>query len=177
MKKKLLLLATLITFTVCIYAQQGDLTVGARGAYITNYKDFLFGLRTGYHLTDPLEVNFSFLMSPEIKLEDPSDALNDSKVKMYTFDLNLCYYIIMNRTWGMGPALGGEYGIVDNHFYNVRNPYTENDNYWAFNVGWQLKYNITENIKLDGGWKYSAATQDMTHHTFYLGVGYTFNLF
>jgi len=180
MKKKLLLFATLFVFTAATYAQQGDLYVGAQGGYITDYKDFLFGAKVGYRLTNPLEVNFSFLMNPEIKLKDDAYPNNNSKIKMYVYDVNLCYYIIQNNMWDMGPAFGLEYGIVDNHFYNIAVPFTENANYRAFNIGWQIKCNITDNLKLSGSWKYSTGkdvdSESVNRHTFCLGIGYTFNV-
>ena len=174
MKKNLLLLFVLIGFVSLTYAQKGDLYVGIKDGYVTNYKGVLFGAETGYHLTDPLEVSFSFLMNPRIVLEDRFDP---SRLSIYSFDLNFCYYIVSRRNWGMGPTLGGGYVIVENNYFRANPPHIENDNHFALDLGWHLRYSITDNIRLSGGWRYSAATNDMSMHLIYLGLGYVFNLF
>lgn len=177
MKRALLLFLVLCGISTYTYSQKGDLYVGAKGGYITSYKDIVYGVRAGYHLTDQSELNFTYLMNPDIKMEDDNNSLNNSKLSLYSFNLDFHYYIIMNRMWSMGPLLGGQYGIIKDDFYN--NPLEDSDEtkYWALNVGWHIRFNIGENVKLNGGWRYAAATEDMGHHMFYLGLGYTFSLY
>ncbi len=177
--KKLTLSILFVLFTAISFAQQGDLTAGARVGYVTQFKGIVYGVKTAYHLSDPFELNLSFLMNPKIKMEATSNPkdINNSNLAMYSINLDTHYYILMQKTWAMAPIIGVQYAILNNDFYNNPIQGTQKTDFWAFNIGWQMRYNIGENLKLEGGWRYSAAGDSMSHHTFYLGLGYTFQLY
>lgn len=156
---------------------QGDLNVGLRAGYITQFKNIAYGVQAGYHLKDPLELNLSFLMNPNIDLKDDSFPVNNSKIKMYSTNMELYYYLLGQKTWFMGPLIGGQYCRLKNDYYNANPSHVEKTDSWALNLGWQMKFSLGENMKLEGGWRYSIATEDVNHHTYYLGLGYTFQLF
>ena len=175
--KKTVFILLLAVLSVHAYSQKGDLTVGAKGGYLysSNYfKGMLYGIDIAYHLSDPLEVAFTGLINPNIPHEK-------SKLAAYSTNLDFRLYLIHQREWATGPALGGQYFIVD----NKTNRYGA-DKALGFNIGWHLRVNLTDYVKLNGGWRYSNAKErnsdnhyadfDMSHHLFYLGVAYTFEL-
>ncbi len=174
MKKVFLSLLAVLLFTTT-YAQKGDLYVGAQGGYITHFKDLVYGLNVSYHLADPLEISLTGLMNPSIK-EAGDNLIDPSTIKMYSANLDFRYYMLLQRTWGMGPSLGGQYLFLDKKYDNsVGEEYKVNA--FGFNIGWHMRANITENIKLTGGWRYTTANHDASHHLFYASIGYTFNTY
>lgn len=166
--KKITLITILVLLATNFYGQKGDLYVGALGGYVTNYKEFLFGLQSSYHVTDPLEVSLSFIMNPDIKLEESGEK--DTKLELYSFNLNMQYYILSQRTWSMAPVIGAQYFLYKEDLYG-------DENSFGLNLGWNMRYYLTENLKLSGGWKYAVMNHDASHHLFYVGLGYTFNLY
>ncbi|GHU92244.1 hypothetical protein FACS1894155_12430 [Bacteroidia bacterium] len=157
------------------YAQKGDLYLGAAGGYITNYKGAVYGLNVSYHLTDPLEVSLTGLMNPEIKGD--VDTPDETTIKMYSVNLDFRFYMVLQRNWATGPVIGGQYSYLDKNYikYPINNQYYLN--VAGFNMGWHLRGNLTENLKLNGGWRYTTANQNASHHLFYVGLGYTFSLY
>ncbi len=178
--KKLFLLLFLTACSLGARAQAGDLFVGATGGYITNYKNILYGVNAAYHFTDPLEISFTGLMNPNIteELGDPGDATyTKSKIKMYSTNLDMRFYMVLQRNWATGPFIGGQYSYIDKKYLNSATNEAYAVNVAGFNIGWHLRGNITEHLKINGGWRYTSANHDASHHLIYLGIGYTFNLF
>ena len=173
MKKLFLLLLT----TACsfgAFAQIGDFSVGATGGYITKYKDLMYGFNAGYHVTDPLELSFTGLMNPSMTEENESFS---REIKMYSANLDIRYYMALQRSWATGPFIGGQYTYLDRTDLDSAENYRYKLNVAGFNIGWHLRINLTDNLKVNGGWRYTMANQNASHHVFYLGLGYTFNLF
>ena len=178
MKKLFLLLFT----TVCslgAFAQTGDLSVGATGGYITKYKGLMYGFNVGYHVTDPLEFNFSGLMNPNMteKIIYSSIDITSREIKMYSTNLDIRYYMMLQREWATGPFIGGQYSYLDRKDSDSDENIQYKHNIAGFNVGWHLRINLTDNLKINGGWRYTMANQNASHHVLYLGLGYTFNMF
>jgi opacity protein-like surface antigen len=174
--KKVIIYVLLSVITVQLNAQRtGDLYFGLKGGYIPTYKDFAYGARASYSVTDPFEVSFSFLMNPKINMTEGEGASRqESEISLYSYNLNMNYYILLQNVWATGPTLGGQY-FTKKETYKLTS--TEKDNSYGLNVGWHLRINFTENVILNGGWRYAATTDDNSHHLFYLGFGYRFNLF
>jgi len=157
--------------------QAGDVYIGLKGGYISSYKEAMAGFRTSYNLTDPFEISLSLFMNPKIKqTEGEGDYKLSSETKLYTFNLNMHYYVMLQETWAMGPTLGGQYFMAEQS-YKEKEALNEKDNCWGLNVGWHLRYDVANHWTVNGGWKYSAVTDDNSYHSFYLGLGYRFNLF
>ncbi|MDR2086250.1 MAG: porin family protein [Dysgonamonadaceae bacterium] len=167
-----LLLTTLLTcFAINSHAQTGDLLVGAQGGFNTRYKDGMYGLNLSYHLNDPVEASFTGLFNPAISLTDEFNKNSVTKLSIYSLNLDLRYYMLLMRSWGMGPALGYQYLIVKDK--NSLSDFSAS----GFNIGWHMRFNITDELKTMGGWRYTMAAEDVRHHYIYLGIGYTFSLY
>jgi hypothetical protein len=80
--------------------------------------------------------------------------------------------MLLMRSWGTGPALGYQYFIVKDK-KNSLGDFTAS----GFNIGWHFRHNITDELKIMGGWRYTMGGEDSRHHFFYLGIGYTFSLY
>ncbi|MDR0680430.1 MAG: hypothetical protein LBG15_01060, partial [Dysgonamonadaceae bacterium] len=67
--KKIIFILLPIFFAAGLHAQtrSGDLTVGARGAYISIYKSLTYGLDVSYQITNPLEISLSGMLNPDIE--------------------------------------------------------------------------------------------------------------
>jgi len=186
--KKIVFVLLLAVLSVQAYSQKGNLTIGAKGGYVFSpnyYKDILYGFDVAYNISDPLEIVFTGLMNPDIT---SYVDINKSKKTLAAYSANLDFrlYLINQQTWGTGPALGGQYYIV----YDVTPNTTKyNFNALGFNLGWHFRVNLTDNLKLNGGWRYtnakakdksiywsSDASFDISYHLFYLGLSYTFEL-
>jgi len=184
MKKNILILL-LAVLSIQAFSQKGDLSIGAKGGYVVStsyYHDILYGIDLSYHFSDPMEIAFTGLMNQNISYED---VLNNKKnLSVYSGNLDLRLYLLRQREWGMGPALGGQYYIVNNKTDKLGA-----DKTLGFNIGWHARINLTDNLKLNGGWRYTnakvkdksiywsdTATFDMSHHLLYLGIAYTFEL-
>ncbi|GHU62946.1 hypothetical protein FACS1894160_0560 [Bacteroidia bacterium] len=154
-----------------MFAQKGDVTVGAKGGYMSKYKDVLYGLDAAYHITDPLEIVVTGLMNPNITLKDELD-MSKNKLAVYSASADFRLYLAMQRSWGMGPILGGQYLSVVNKtddLYNV--------GVLGFNLGWHIRASLTDNLKINGGWRYTNAKEEMKYHFFYVGLAYTFEMY
>ena len=161
---------TAVLLSVSVYAQQGDLSFGVKGSYITVYKDFLYGVDLSYHLLDPLEISLSQMINPSVTKKE--DYMPDEKLGLYSTNLDLRYYLIYQRSWGSGPILGGQYLFVkskEDSIYNI--------NSFGFNIGWHLRVNLNDNFRLNGNWRYTNGQDETSHHAFSLGLSYTFNIF
>jgi len=149
----------------------GDWYIGADAGYVSYYKDIVYGARTTYSITEPLEIGASFLMNPVIKSKDPGGE--QSEGKWLSYNLDLTYYALIQYGWSMGPTIGGQY--LD---YNVKYKFDkETFKAFAFNVGWRVRLDLSDKIKLTGGWRYSTGQDDTSYHLFYVGVGYCFNFY
>ena len=179
MKKLFLLLITAVC-SFGAFAQTGDFSVGATGGYITKYKDLLYGINASYHVTDPLEFSFTGLMNPNMT-EEITDLLPGEnlsrKIKMHSANLDIRYYMVLQRSWATGPFIGGQYTYLDRTDLNSASKDQYKLNVAGFNLGWHLRINLTDNLKINGGWRYTAANQNASHHVLYLGLGYTLNVF
>jgi len=183
--KKIILILLLAVASVQTFSQRGDLSVGAKGGYVISasyYNSILYGIDLAYHISNPLEVAFTGLMNSNISYED---ILNNKKsLAAYSASLDLRLYLLHQREWGTGPALGGQFYIVNNKTDNLGA-----DKTLGFNIGWHARVNLTDNLKINGGWRYTnakakdksiywndTATFDMSHHLLYFGIAYTFEL-
>ena len=170
--KRLIFILFLGLFVARSYAQVGDLFVGANGGFITKYNDGMYGLNVSYHLTDPLEASFTGLLNPNASFTDEIDN-SISKLNLYSFNLDLRYYMMHMRDWGTGPTLGYQFLVVKD-----KDPLgVAGFNASGFNVGWHVRANLTDEIKMFGGWRYTMANEEAKHHFFHIGIGYTFSLF
>jgi opacity protein-like surface antigen len=177
--KKTLFILLFASLAVCSHAQRGNLSVGVKGGYVysSNYfRDYLYGANVDYHLTDALELAFTGLMNPQAKFKHDTQT---DKFKVYSLNLDARLYLLNMRTWGMGPALGGQYLYTYNTTDNYKDVST-----LGFNLGWHTRFNITDNVRINAGWRYTNIkdktdyrTNDIGHHLFYAGVTYTFELF
>ena len=181
--KKTVFVLLLGILSIPAFSQKGDLTIGPKAGYAYSpsyYKGFLYGMDVAYHLSDPFEVVFTGLMNPNISYED----INKGKKNLAVYSANMDFrlYLIHQENWATGPALGGQYYIVNNTTDNL-GAYKA----WGFNLGWHIRFNITDNLKINGGWRYTNAKAkdntkwwssdssfDMSHHLFYVGIAYTF---
>jgi len=183
MKKTVLVLfSAVLSFQA--FSQKGDLAVGVKGGYVYSpnyYKDGIYGIDVAYHYSDPLEIAFTGLMNPSIS---SYRNIRDEKKKLaaYSANLDLRLYLIQHRDWATGPALGGQYYIVDDKTENLGAYKT-----LGFNIGWHFRINLTDYTKINGGWRYTNAKAkdknswddssfDISHNLFYLGLSYTFEL-
>ena len=183
--KKTVFILLLGILSIPGYSQKGDLTVGAKGGYVyspTYFKDILYGIDVSYHLSDPLEIAFTGLLNPNIT---SYKNIKDEKKQLAAYSANLDFrlYLLHQREWATGPALGGQYYIVDDKTENL-GAYKA----LGFNIGWHARINLTDYVKINGGWRYTNAkakdrsswdensTLDISHHLFYLGIAYTFEL-
>lgn len=179
--KKIVFILTIALFGLTAQAQTGDLTLGLKGAYITNHKGFLYGLDVAYQVSPLLEASFTGLMNSKINKKDSflgyEDPDLERNISIYSGNLDLRFFLISTDYLGTGPTLG-----VQCTQFKIKMPMNndaviDDGTAWGFNIGWHIRLNVTENVKLNGGWRYTNATEDQSHHIFYLGVGYAFNLF
>jgi len=184
----------LATLSIHAFSQKGDLTVGAKGGYAISpeyYNGILYGLDLAYHISDPLEVVLTGLMNHKISYKDYFDKKKD--LSAYSANLDFRLYLINQRNWATGPALGGQFYMVNAKTSDGNNDKPQvdarSDNYKAIglNIGWHIRVNLTDYVKLNGGWRYTNAkdkdskygtssTFDLSHHLLYLGIGFTFEL-
>ena len=175
--KKIFFVLLITLFAIKSYAQAGDLTVGAKGAYMSKYEGFMYGLDVSYQLSPLLEVNLSGLMNTNIHVKDKyfGMAEYERKVAFYSGNLDLRFLLINAEMFSTGPALGGQYAKFK--IKQMDNSVVDDGTAWGFNVGWHIRVAVTDNLKLNGGWRYTSASEDQSHHVFYLGAGYSFSLF
>jgi len=180
----------LATLSIHAFSQKGDLTIGAKGGYVYSpeyYNGILYGLDVAYHISDPLEVVLTGLMNHKIQYKDYFKTKKE--LTPYSASLDFRLYLIRMRDWATGPVLGGQYYMVNSKTVAEGDKIQREDNFKALglNVGWHLRVNLTDYVKLNAGWRYSNAKDkdvehgvsssfDMSHHFLYLGVAYTFEL-
>jgi opacity protein-like surface antigen len=169
--KKIVFVLLLVFSSWNIYAQQGDLSVGVKSGYVTKYEDLLYGLDLAYQFNEPFEIAFTGLMNPNISLEDEFLGVKN-KLSLYSANLDLRIYLIPQRSWATGPVLGAQYLSVNNKTIDF-----DSYNVLGFNIGWHIRANITDNLKINGGWRYTNAKEGASHNFFYAGLTYTFELF
>jgi hypothetical protein len=160
------------------FAQAGDLYGGLQAAYTTYYKAPLYGLSVSYDVSNPLQISLTGLMNPAVT--KPVDYNHDlkEKLKLYSASLDVRLFLINLESWATGPSLGAHYLHKDKNIVltNGTNEFY-NDNLLGFNIGWHLKVNLTDNIRINGGWQYNSIKGSDSYNQFYLGIGYAFNLF
>ena len=183
--KRTVLILLLAVMSVYAFTQKGDLTIGAKGGYLLStdyYKGILYGFDLAYHLSYPIEIAFTGLMNQNISYEDILE--NKKNLSVYSANLDFRLYLLHQREWATGPALGGQYYIVNNKTDKLGA-----DKALGFNIGWHLRINLTDYAKINAGWRYTNAkvkdksiywndnaSFDMSHHLIYLGIAYTFEL-
>lgn len=170
MKKGVLiaLLSCLVAFNS--YSQQGELSVGLGGGYSTLYKNGLYGLSVDYNLTDHLQISLSEMINPSITVD--GGTIKSYKQGIYATNLDIRFYLIHMREWGTGPAIGGQY------LYETdgRSGY-ESDHRAGFNIGWMGFGNLTDQLKLTVGWRWTSLGDNESNHFFYAGLSYIFELY
>jgi opacity protein-like surface antigen len=172
MKKAIVIFCLVCFAAVQAHAQAGDLHVGLLGGYTTYYKAPLYGMNLSYTISDPLEISLTGLMNPNIiKTADYNHEVKEN-LQLYSANLDARLFLINMEAWATGPSLGGQY-LYFNKKDNVLGP----DNLFGFNLGWHLKINVTDNLHVNGGWRYSSIKDDDSYNLFYLGIGYAFSLF
>jgi len=183
--KKTTFVLFLAVLSVHAFSQRGDFAIGAKGGYVVSsndlkYKGILYGIDVAYHLSDPFEIAFTGLMNPNLSRKDDNNAKENLAV--YSANLDFRLYLIHQQDWATGPALGGQYYIVNN-----KSDKLGADKALGFNIGWHARVNLTDNLKLNAGWRYtnskaknksnwwnSDASFDISHHLIYLGLAHTF---
>ena len=166
--KKTVLILLFAGLATHAFSQVGDLTVGLKSGYTTGYDNFLYGFDAAYNLTGSLEIAFTGVMNPNISLKDNYSGKTD-KLSVYSGNLDARLNLLPSRTFGIGPALGGQYLSVKN-----KTSAYGTFNVLGFNIGIHGKVNITDNLLINGGWRYTNAKEDASYHFFYLGVAYIF---
>jgi len=187
--KKTALALLFVILSVSAFSQRGNLSVGAKGGYVLSssdlkYEGILYGFDVAYHLSDPLEIAFTGLLNPNISRNDENGAKDN--LAAYSANLDFRLYLIHQQVWATGPALGGQYYIV-NSITSGAGKYDYSA--LGFNIGWHIRFNLTDNLKLNGGWRYtnvkaqnkkywwdSSYPFNMSHQIFYVGLAYTFEL-
>jgi opacity protein-like surface antigen len=158
--------------TLGMYAQAGDLFVAPEGGFVTHYKNGMYGLNVSYHLNDGIELSFTGLLNTNIPLEAEFNKSSVEDLSIYSLNLDIRYYLLLMRSWAMGPALGYQYQAVKNKTNSLGDLSAS-----GFNIGWHTRFNITDEIKIMGGWRYTSTNEELRHHYIYIGIGYTFSLF
>jgi hypothetical protein len=171
MKKTVLIILLFAGLAVRTFSQVGDVTVGLKSGWTSGYDHLLYGFDAAYHLTGSLEVAFTGIMNPNVSQKDDWDGLI-SKLSVYSGNLDARLYLLSTRTWGIGPALGGQYFSVKCETNEIKNI-----NALGFNIGMHGKAYLTDNLLINGGWRYTNAKEEYPearYHFFYLGVAFTF---
>jgi len=203
--KKTVFILLLAILSVQAYSQKGDLTVGLKGGYVYSphyYNGSMYGFDVAYNISDPLEVIFTGMTNPNVPYNvlnmsyKPNSPISESNKKyftenlaVYSANLDFRLYLIHMQTWATGPALGGQYYIVGKNQYGPNSTNSANNTYTnkalGFNLGWHVRVNLTDNLILNGGWRYTNAKAkdknsvynlsfDMSYNLFYLGIAYMF---
>ena len=170
--KKTVLVLLFAGLALRAFSQMGDLSLGLKGGYATIYDGgLLYGFDAAYNLTGSLEVTFTGLMSPNISSTFLNFPIRNYSI--YSGSLDARLYLISSRTWGIGPALGGQYLSVKEITKNNQNK--DLYNVLGFNIGIHGKVNITDHFQINGGWRYTNTKYDFLKYSFfYLGAAYVF---
>ncbi|GHS99521.1 hypothetical protein FACS189421_10140 [Bacteroidia bacterium] len=171
--KKAVVILFLVFLAGKAYAQAGDLTIGALGGYETKYKSPLYGLNLSYNVNNPVQISLTGLMNPDIFKKDDWNKEDDKNLALYSVNLDVRFFLINMDSWATGPSIGAQY--LDIQYKGKNSIYSYNA--WGANIGWHLQVNLTDNLKINGGWHYSTVSESSSYSLFYLGVGYAFNLF
>jgi len=176
--KKVLIISVLFFSAIQMRAQSGELAVGAQGGYITYYKSPLYGMTFTYHLSTPLQLSLSGLINPNISLKEGSNTI---PTELYTVNVDLRFLLLNFDILSTGPSIGLQY------MRNIENSaVSDKKNIFGPNLGWYVKYNLTENLRLTGGWQYSnmkkssnmtSYTYNFSYHMFYVGLSWAFNTY
>ncbi|MDR2805781.1 MAG: porin family protein [Dysgonamonadaceae bacterium] len=176
--KKAIVILCLVFSAVQTYAQAGDLYGGLQAGYATFYKAPLYGVNLSYDVSNPLQISLTGLMNPNITKSAAWNQNIKEKLKLYSTNLDVRLFLINMESWATGPSLGAQYLHKDKTTLLVSGAKEfYSDNLLGFNIGWHIKVNVTDNIRLQGGWRYSSMKDDDGYNLFYLGIGYAFNLF
>lgn len=172
--KKTVLILLFAGLALRSFSQAGDVTAGLKSGWTTGYGNLLYGFDAAYNVTGSLEIAFTGVMNPNVTQQDDLavGAERISKLSVYSVNLDARLYLLSTRTWGIGPALGGQY-------FSVKSKANENKNINAlgFNIGIHGKAYLTDNLLINGGWRYTNANEEYPeakYHFIYLGVAFTF---
>jgi hypothetical protein len=165
--KKTILILLFAGLAVRAFSQAGDVIVGLKSGWTTSYDNLLYGFDAAYNLTGPLEIAVTGVMNPNISRKDKWGKTDELSV--YSGNLDARLYLLSSRSWGIGPALGGQYLSVK----DKNNAYGTFD-VLGFNIGIHGKANLTDNLLINGGWRYTNAKEEAGYHFVYLGVAFTF---
>ncbi len=176
--KRLFLLSAMFIFSLYTKAQRttsaGDIYVGVQGSYITSYHDFLGGIRGAYHFSNPFQLNLAFSMNPWIRYNEDNNSKFD--IQIYNIDLNGHFYIINRPNWGMAPVAGlGYYYLHEKRIEGIGSYDGRNNNKVGLNLGWDIRYEFAQTWRISAFWKYTFLSDDESHHTLGVAVGYHFN--
>lgn len=171
--KKAIIILFLAFSGIQAYAQAGDLYGGVEAGYATYYKAPLYGLNVSYNVRNPLQISLTGLMNPSLTKAVDYNHLIKEKLTLYSANLDARLFLINMDAWATGPVLGGQYLYIKKKD-NMNLPA---DNLFGFNIGWHLKINLTDNVRVNGGWRYSSIKDSESYNLFYVGIGYAFNLF
>jgi hypothetical protein len=171
--EKSLIIFLLSLFSFQAYSQIGDFYVGLKGGYTTKYEAGLYGIEAAYHITDQFQLNFTELVNFNLSYKDDSDYTNKTDLRYFSTNLDLHYYLFLFHSWASGITGGVQY-------LNTQTKDRDLDfmdtNAFGFNVGWYFRYTLTENLKINAGWKYSMGKEAVNSHLFSIGIGYNFSL-
>ncbi|MDR1682059.1 MAG: hypothetical protein LBS25_01520 [Candidatus Symbiothrix sp.] len=169
--KKIICVALLGFFALKSFAQAGDLTVGAQGGYITYYKNFLYGLNLSYAPSGPLQLTLSGVMNPNITRPDKWDPNRQIKNALYSLNLDARFLLLDFGTFATGPSVGVQYM---HNIQEISFPVTYNA--YGANLGWHVKFNLTDYLRFGGGWQYSTMKNSSSYNMFYASLGWAFNV-
>ncbi|MDR0699373.1 MAG: porin family protein [Tannerella sp.] len=177
MKKTFVILCLVFFSSVQAYAQAGDFYGGLQGGYITYYKAPLYGCNLSYTIFGPLQISLTGLMNPNVNKPAAYNKDVMEKLKLYSANLDARLFLINMESWATGPSLGVQYlHKGKTTFLTDGREESYADNLLGFNIGWHLKVNVTDNFRVNGGWRYSSIKDDDSYNLFYVGIGYAFNL-
>lgn len=174
MKKTVPIILLFACLAIRAFSQAGDITVGLKSGWSTSYDNLLYGFDAAYNPTGSLEIAFTGIMNPNVSQKDNLavgiDRINN--LSIYSGSLDARLYLLSTRSWGFGPALGGQY-------FSVKSKTNENKNINAlgFNIGIHGKISLTDNLLINGGWRYTNAKAEYPearYHFVYLGVAFVF---
>jgi hypothetical protein len=168
MKKTVLIILLFAGLAVRAFSQVGDITAGLKSGWTTKYNNLLYGFDIAYNLTGSLEIAVTGVMNSNISLKDDLSGQTEH-LSVYSGNLDARLYLLSSRFWGIGPALGGQYLSVKNKTYEY-GTFTAP----GFNIGIHGKINFTDNLLVNGGWRYTNAKEDAGYHFIYLGIAFTF---
>ncbi|MDR0733423.1 MAG: porin family protein [Dysgonamonadaceae bacterium] len=172
MKRTLLIIACFAASAIPAFSHVGDISAGLKSGWTTGYDNLLYGIDAAYNLTGSVEITFTGLMNSNVSQKDEWDG-TISKLSVYSGNLDARLYLLSTREWGLGPALGVQYFSQKSKTNNEN----KNINALGFNIGVHGKLKLTDNLLINGGWRYTNAKEEYPeakYHFIYLGVAFTF---